>query len=41
MSVYCGEVNIVTNGDVDIVDIASDLQNVTRKSKITFFSLRE
>ena len=34
MSVYCGEVNIVTNGDVDIVDITSDVQDVISKSKI-------
>jgi len=34
MSVYCGEVNIETNGDVDIVDITSDVQGVISKSKI-------
>jgi secondary thiamine-phosphate synthase enzyme len=34
MSVYCGEVNIETNGDVDIVDITSDVQDVVSKSKI-------
>jgi len=34
MSVYCGEVNIETNGDVDIVDITSDVQDVIGKSKI-------
>jgi secondary thiamine-phosphate synthase enzyme len=34
MSVYCGEVNIVTNGDVDIVDITSDVQDIISKSKI-------
>lgn len=34
MSVYCGEVNIETNGDVDIVDITSDVQDVINKSKI-------
>ncbi len=34
MSVYCGEVNIETNGDVDIVDITSDVQDVISKSKI-------
>ena len=34
MSVYCGEVNIETNRDVDIVDITSDVQEVVSKSKI-------
>ena len=34
MSVYCGEVNIETNGDVDIVDITSNVQDVISKSKI-------
>ena len=34
MSVYCGEVNITTNGDVDIIDITSDVQDVINKSKI-------
>jgi len=34
MSVYCGEVNVETNGDVDIVDITSDVQDVISKSKI-------
>jgi secondary thiamine-phosphate synthase enzyme len=34
MSVYCGEVNIETNGDVDIIDITSDVQDVISKSKI-------
>ena len=34
MGVYCGEVNIETNGDVDIVDITSDVQDVISKSKI-------
>jgi len=34
MSVYCGEVNIETNGNVDIVDITSDVQDVISKSKI-------
>jgi len=34
MSVYCGEVNIETNGDVDIVDITLDVQDVISKSKI-------
>jgi len=34
MSVYYGEVNIETNGDVDIVDITSDVQDVISKSKI-------
>ena len=32
MGVYCGEVNIETNGDVDIVDITSDVQDVTKNS---------
>ena len=34
MSVYCGEVNIETNGGVDIADITSDVQDVISKSKI-------
>ena len=34
MSVYCGGVNIETNGDVDIFDITSDLQDVISKLKI-------
>ena len=34
MGVYCGEVNVETNGDVDIVDITSDVQDVISKSKI-------
>jgi len=34
MSVYYGEVNIETNGDVEIVDITSDVQDVISKSKI-------
>ena len=34
MSVYCVEVNIVTNGEVDIVDITSDVKDVISKSKI-------
>ena len=39
MSVYCGEVNVETNGDVDIVDITSDVQDVISKSKV-FVKLR-
>ena len=34
MSVYTGEINIKTDGEVDIVDITSDLQNQVKKSKI-------
>ena len=34
MSVYYDEVNIQTKGEVDIVDITSDIQKVIAKSKI-------
>jgi len=36
MSVYCGEVNIETNGDVDIVDITLDVQDVTKNSSANY-----
>ena len=34
MSVYTGEINIETKGEVDIIDITGDIQNVINKSKI-------
>jgi len=34
MGVYCDEINIETNGEADIVDITSKVQNVITKSKI-------
>jgi len=34
MSVYYEEVNVETNGEVDIIDITSDIQNIVNKSKI-------
>ncbi len=34
MSVYTGEINIKTDGEVDIVDITNDLQSQVNKSKI-------
>ena len=34
MSVYYDEINIKTDGEVDIADITSDVQNVINKSKI-------
>jgi secondary thiamine-phosphate synthase enzyme len=34
MSVYYDELNIKTNGEVDIVDISNDIQNIVNKSKI-------
>ena len=34
MSVYYAEVNIETNGEVDIVDITGDIQKTVNKSKI-------
>ena len=34
MGVYCDEINIKTKGEVDIVDITSDLQNIVKKSKL-------
>lgn len=34
MSVYYDEINIETRGEVDIVDITDDIQNLVKKSKI-------
>ena len=34
MSVYTGELNITTNGEVEIIDITNDLQKQVSKSKI-------
>ncbi len=34
MSVYSGEINIQTNGEVDIIDITSDIQAEITSSKI-------
>ena len=34
MSVFYNEINIETKGEVDIIDITSDIQNVINKSKI-------
>jgi len=34
MSVYYDEINIETKGEVDIVDITEDVQNLVKKSKI-------
>lgn len=34
MSVYYDEINIRTKGEVDIVDITDDLQNIVNKSKL-------
>ena len=34
MSVFYDEINIKTKGEVDIIDITSDIQNVIDKSKI-------
>jgi len=34
MSVYFDEVNVETNGEVDIVDITDDVQKILSKSKI-------
>ena len=34
MSVYSDEINIKTNGEVDIIDITSKIQNAVNKSKI-------
>ncbi|KYK22973.1 secondary thiamine-phosphate synthase enzyme [Thermoplasmatales archaeon SG8-52-4] len=34
MSVYCGEFNIKTRGEVDIINITDDVQNIVNKSKI-------
>jgi secondary thiamine-phosphate synthase enzyme len=35
MTVYYAEINIKTNGEVDIVDITSDIQEIVNKSNIT------
>ena len=35
MVVYCDEIEVNTNGEVDIIDITDDLQRVVNKSKIT------
>ena len=34
MTVYYDEVNIATNGDVDIINITEDIQKIVNKSKI-------
>lgn len=34
MSVYTDEINLKTNGEVDIIDITSKIQNAVNKSKI-------
>jgi secondary thiamine-phosphate synthase enzyme len=34
MSVYYEEINIKTNGEVDIIDITGDIQDTVKKSKI-------
>lgn len=34
MSVYYDEINIETRGEVDIVDITDNIQNIAKKSKI-------
>lgn len=34
MSVYCDEISIETNGEVDIIDITDDLQKIVKKSKL-------
>jgi len=34
MSVFSSEINIKTNGEVDIIDITDDIQNIVSKSKI-------
>ena len=34
MSVYYDEINIGTRGEVDLVDITDDIQNLVKKSKI-------
>jgi secondary thiamine-phosphate synthase enzyme len=34
MSVYCGELNIKTSGEVDIINITDDVQDIVNKSKI-------
>lgn len=34
MSVYNDEINVSTNGEVDIIDITDDIQNIINKSKL-------
>ena len=34
MSVYCDELKLGTNGEVDIIDITADVQDLVSKSKI-------
>jgi len=34
MSVHYDEINVNTNGEVDIIDITKDIQNIVNKSKI-------
>ena len=34
MSVYCGELNVKTRGEVDIINITDDVQDIVNKSKI-------
>jgi len=34
MSVYCGELNVKTRGEVDIINITDDVQEIVNKSKI-------
>jgi secondary thiamine-phosphate synthase enzyme len=34
MSVYCGELNVKTRGEVDIINITEDVQDIVNKSKI-------
>jgi len=34
MSVYYDEINVKTNGEVDIIDITENIQNIVDKSKI-------
>jgi len=34
MSVYYDEISVSTNGEVDIIDITSDIQKIVNKSKI-------
>lgn len=34
MSVYCGELNVKTRGEVDIINITDDVQDIVNESKI-------
>ena len=34
MSTYCDKINIRTNGEVDIIDITSQIQDIVKKSNI-------